>query len=85
MRREGSRRGERRRKEGSRNNHMSEVCAGERKTRGRERERDHFIILVLLPEEGEEHRKEDGGALGPVDEDLQDVYCPVCHGGEIDE
>lgn len=83
MRREESRGGERRRKKGSLINHMSEVCAGESKIL--ERECDHFIMPVLLPEEGEEHREEDGGALGPVDEDLQDVYCPVCHGGEICE
>ena len=42
-------------------------------------------MLILLPEEWEEHREEDGGALGPVDEDLQDVYCPVCHGGGMGE
>ena len=45
MRREGSRRGGRRRKEGSHINHMSVVCAGERKARERERVRDHFIAL----------------------------------------
>jgi hypothetical protein len=42
-------------------------------------------MLVLLPEEGEEHREEDGGALGPVNEDLQDVDSPVCHGEEMGE
>jgi hypothetical protein len=64
---------------------MNEVCAGERKARERERETEGslcYIMLVLLPEEWEEHREEDGGALGPVDEDLQDVDSPVCHGGE---
>ena len=73
MRREGSRRGGRRRKEGSHINHMSVVCAGERKAREREREREGSlccIMLILLPEEWEEHREEDGGALGPVDKDL---------------
>ena len=45
MRREGSRRGGRRRKEGSRINHISVVCTGERKTREGERVRGHCTAL----------------------------------------